>query len=407
MFPEIRTALQQHFQKFPTTPETEEIYRNLLIDLNETVADKIRQGQDQPAAIQETLANLPDLDEILQAVTDNEKTVDHRRLGQLYDHFLALKLVNSSKFSCDHLNQIIISYRQAKISLLPGAAGADLVVNEYCNLARPNTYLSGKNEGDKLKLIQPARVPLAFLRIHVEIIVPADYTGFVYLSNKTGSLHLVDLAGHYILEASTTSGAIRTRNLQLDQIHLQTKSGQINAHDLQGQQLTLQTTSGRIHFSQGQGRGTDGMISILAKSGILTTTELQAAEINLECTSGNISADQLTAQRFHLYARSGEINGQHLSGGGHFENTSGNVNLSFTQIATDLTCINQSGWLKIRFPQTSHYYFHLNNRSGQLVLPEAALYETPRTRHQQHGQLGADPTFKLTAHTSSGLIEVK
>ncbi|WP_261807190.1 DUF4097 domain-containing protein [Lapidilactobacillus luobeiensis] len=408
MFPEIRTALQQHFQQFPTTPETEEFYRNLLVDLNDTVADKISQGLDRPTAIKETLANLPDLDEILQTVTASESgSLDHRRLARLYDHFLALKLVNTSKFSCQHLNQIIITYRQAKISLLPGAAGTELLVNEYCNLARPNTYLTGKNEGDKLKLTQPERVPLAFLRIHVEIIVPADFTGFIYLSNKIGALHLVDLTGHYILEATTASGAIRARNLQLAQIHLQTKSGQITGRQLQSPQLALISTSGRIQINDARGSGPESMISVMAKSGTLNCRRLQAAEINLECTSGSIGAVELTAKRFHFYARSGEINGQRLTGCGHFENTSGNLELGFDQVSGDLNCLNKSGLLKLKLPEKSSYYFQLTNRAGQLVLPENAVYQTPRTRHQQHGQLGPTPTFKVSARTSSGLIEVK
>ncbi|WP_125767276.1 DUF4097 family beta strand repeat-containing protein [Lapidilactobacillus wuchangensis] len=407
MFPEIEETLKKHFSKFNATPETAELYNDLLADLNEATQDRIKQGETPEQAVAASLATLTDLDQILTTITTqpHEDHFDNNQLNRLYDRFFATKLVNSLTYPVDQLNQIFIDYRYAKITLAP-AVSDKLVINEYMNADRPAGYATGKIVGDKLKVEQPRRIPLAILRERIEILIPAQFTGFVYLQNKNGNLQIDDLIGAYILETSLTSGTITSHNLQLNQIHLQTTSGSIQGAFLQAEQIQLISNSGNLKLTESTGVRDNSMISGKVKSGQIHFAHLQADEINVDCTSGNVESEFLTAKQLNLTDHSGNVQGQGLVGSGNFESRSGNLSLSFSQINADLAVTTTSGSVIIKMPTDRAYHFQTTSNSGRVNLPYGATFLTPRQQRQQSGQVGERPQITVTAKTTSGSIKI-
>lgn len=407
MFPEIEQTLKKHFSKFNATPETTELYNDLLADLNEATEDRVNQGETPENAVAASLATLTDLDQILTTIASQPQTThfDNSQLNRLYDRFFATKLVHTLSYSIEQLNQIFIDYRYAKITLAP-TTGDKLIVNEYMNADRTNGYATGKIIGDKLKVEQPRRIPLAILRERIEVLIPNQFTGFVYLQNKNGNLKIDDLSGAYILETSLTNGTITSHNLQLNQIHLQTTSGSIQGVFLQAEQIQLLSNSGDLKLTESTGLHPNSMISGKVKSGQIHFAHLTADEINVECLSGNVDSHTLTAKQLNLTDHSGNVQGQGLVGSGHFTSRSGNLSLSFSQINADLTVITTSGSVVIKMPTDSSYHFQTNSNSGRVSLPYGATYLTPRQQRHQNGLVGENPKITVNAKTTSGSIKI-
>lgn len=405
---QLEQLLRQHFDAFSPNDETEALFASILANLNEEARQKTKKGLPTEQILAEAQHSLTDVDDLLVALSNRcrDKVFDTHQLGRFYDRFFAAKCVHSLHCDVSQLNQIIIDYRLTTV-VVSTSLDDELVVNEYMNHDRKSLYVQKQQDGDKLKLEQKTRGgALAFMKIRVEILIPQSFTGFVYLNTRSGNTIISHLLGNYILEVSSTSGALVGHDLSLSQIHLQSKSGSIKAGELKADQIVMSSTSGAIRCQHAFSPIRTGMISVTARSGNVDLTHLKASELNAETHSGSLSATGLEAAQYHFSAKSGNLVATHLQGSGQFGTTSGNLNLDFDSIDANLIVNSTSGSITVKTPASSEYRINTHSASGNIVLPFSARVDPSQRQHFKLGQLGEAPTFELSAHTQSGNIRL-
>lgn len=282
--------------------------------------------------------------------------------GEYHD---SLNLVNEKRVAVADITDLSISYRSARVKVLPTVGGEDeIIVREYMNHNNAAYNATVTQQGSALS-IEQGKVPFLIpLRVHVQVLVPANYAGNLKLASSSGTVLMAGLAHLGVVNIRITSGSSK-----LDSI--------------QAQALSADVVSGNLVMIQVQVAEQLGM---LVKSGRLKLSAVQAGQYTVTVTSGSIQGVQLI-------------------GGGSWTAKSGTMKLAFSKLTSDLNLSDKSGSIKFSLPRDASYRYELEARSGRVVAPNNAQPEHIADGYQT-GQVGTTPTYTVQGRTTSGSIHL-
>ena len=183
------------------------------------------------------------------------------------------------------------------------------------------------------------------------------------------------------INIESSSGNIKTDNLELKKLDIDTFSGKIELKDVTADKVSLETSSGDI--SAGNIKSDD--IKINTFSGNNNYKSIDAQKVYFESSSGDISLGSVNAEVIEGDTFSGHINAKEVkSKDGKFTTSSGNIIINYAEFKK-VICDTFSGDVKFENAQLNDT--QIETSSGNVAI---SLLE--------------DAEFKLDADSSSGNI---
>ncbi|RRK09847.1 hypothetical protein D1831_10495 [Lactiplantibacillus garii] len=284
-------------------------------------------------------------------------------LAQEYSE--TLPLVNEQRFDAATLTRLTVAYKAAQVKIIPTqGASQEVIVREYMNHKNAAYQSQIEQAGDELKVVQ-GKVPFLIpLRVHVQIHVPADFTGNLTLTNRSG--HLL-VAGFQRLNA----------------LDLQVLSGNAVVSDLHSRALSMDVTSGDAELTN---------LRVINQLGLLVK-------------SGRTRLTTVTAERFIVSVTSGTVRGTALTGGGSWTVKSGSLKLDLAAVVADVHLMAKSGTIKVTVPTDASYAYELESHSGRVVAPKNGT-ATHLADGYQAGRVGVTGQYLIQGQTTSGTIKL-
>ena len=276
-----------------------------------------------------------------------------------------LPLVNERRVAVADLISLTIRYQTAMIKVLPTQETTDeLIVREFMNYNNLAYQAQVSRHGGNLQIVQ-GKVPFLIpLRVHVQILVPAQFTGDLSLASRAGNILVGGLQRLATVALNVTSGSVRVAGLSVTS-------------------MTSDLTSGTM-----------------------TIDHVQIAEqLGLMVKSGRVRLTAVTAASYVASAASGSITGQQLRGGGRWAAKSGSIKLAFAAVTGDTDLIANSGAIKVVMPVSASYRYELESQSGRVVAPRNARVDRQADGYQT-GQVGATGTYLIHGRARSGNIHL-
>lgn len=131
---------------------------------------------------------------------------------------------------------------------------------------------------------------------------------------------------------------------------------------------------------------------------------IRANEATITSTSGNTNIEKLDAGTYKIKATSGDMRLGFLSGSGDIDGTSGNITISYGDIAGYSKVKTTSGNITLTVPKDLSFEFEGYASSGNINGDFAMTYGNDK-KHAS-AQVGTEPYKKLTAEVSSGNINI-
>lgn len=291
---------------------------------------------------------------------DWQSTVAPFNLGLAYQD--NLRLANEQQFSATELTMLTVSYRSARVKVLPTNDDSDdVIIREYMQPNNPAYYAHCSETGTNLTVTQ-GKVPFLIpLRVHVQVLVPASFTGDVTVASKSGTVLIAGLS------------SVKT-------LALKVASGNAELADLTVQTTTVDLASGSL------------------KMGHVQVTD----QCRLLVRSGRVRLAQVSAITFTVKATSGSVTGNDLIGAGDWQAHSGALRLAWQQLTGDLNLDAHSGAIKVSLPATASYRYELESHSGRITTPTRAIRDRVADGYQT-GTVGANAQYQIhgRAHSSS------
>lgn len=132
---------------------------------------------------------------------------------------------------------------------------------------------------------------------------------------------------------------------------------------------------------------------------------LTAQEVSLESTSGNITIGSLYVKSYNLEVTSGNIKIDSLSGSGGAKATSGNVNISYKDIAENSNLSSISGNVILVVPKELSFEFDGACSSGNINSNFDLSYKN-KGKKQATAKVGSGSYKKINARVTSGNINI-
>lgn len=276
-----------------------------------------------------------------------------------------LALVTEQRFAVADIDEISISYRSARVKVLPTVGGDDeIIVREYMNHNNAAYKATTVQTGSALS-IEQGKIPFLIpLRVHAQILIPAKYVGNLKLASASGTVLMAGLK-------------------QLNVVNLRVTSGSCKLDTLSAQALSTDVVSGSLVMAHVQVTDQFGM---LVKSGRLKMAAVQAGQFTVTVISGSIQGIQLV-------------------GGGSWTAKSGAMKLAFDRLTGDLNLSDKSGSIKFSLPRDASYRYELEARSGRVIAPSNSQPEHIADGYQT-GQVGTTPNYTVKGRTTSGSIHL-
>lgn len=189
------------------------------------------------------------------------------------------------------------------------------------------------------------------------------------------------------------------------------------------QDLELVTGSGNIRAEKGFAIETQ-TASIRAGSGNITWRNTGAEDIVLYANSGNIRGDELTGDTsLHTgsgnitvkeitgavtaEAGSGNITIERLSGSCGAEAGSGNLRVNATEVTGDISLHTGSGNQKLELPENTSFSLQVNTGSGNIHTDYDEYLSYNKKGNQAAGQIGDEALCRITSSAGSGNVTIK
>ncbi|MFC6179736.1 DUF4097 family beta strand repeat-containing protein [Lactiplantibacillus daowaiensis] len=277
----------------------------------------------------------------------------------------SLRLANEQRFAVADVQDLAISYRSARVKILPTVGGSDeIIVREYLQPNNSAYYAQITQQGPRLQVAQ-GKVPFLIpLRVHVQIHVPADFAGNLTVQSQSGTVLLAGLT-------------------QLGIVNLQVASGNCDLADLKAQALSADLKSGSLKLSR---------IQVADQFGMLVR-------------SGRIRLASVTAGQFTVNATSGSIQGTGLVGGGSWNAHSGAIRLAFQRLTGDINLNAHSGAIKLATPADASYTYELESHSSRVIAPKRAVKDRIADGYQT-GTVGTTAQVNIHGRAHSGSIQL-
>jgi len=276
-----------------------------------------------------------------------------------------LRLVNEQRFAAAEIDDLSIAYRSATVKVLPTVGGEDeIIVREYMKPNNTAYYAHTSQQGSALS-IEQGKVPFLIpLRVHVQIHVPASYTGDLKLASKSGSVLLAGLKQLQVVNLRITSGSCRVDNVAATAMSADIISGSLKLN-----QVTVTDQFG-----------------MLVKSGRIKLATVQAGQFTVNATSGSIQ-------------------GADVTGSGSWTAHSGSIKLALKQLTGDVNLNAHSGSIKLAMPVDASYRYQLESHSGRVTSPAQAVKEHVADGYQA-GYVGPTAQYLINGRAHSGSIKL-
>lgn len=306
-----------------------------------------------------------DADGINEQEPANTAAPSSRPVNLAGEYVERLPLVNEQRVAVADLASVTISYRSATVKVLPTRGTTDeVIVREYMNYKNPAYQGQVTQRGTDVQIVQ-GKVPFLIpLRVHVQILIPVQFSGKLALNSRSGNVLV---------------GGLK----QLMAVNLQVISGSAQVTAMAATSMVGELTSGG-----------------------LTMDDVQVTEqLELAVKSGRIRLSSVTAGAYAVSATSGSVTGQQLRGGGRWIAKSGSIKLGFATIAGDIDLTANSGSIKVTTPVDSSYRYELESQSGRVLAPKHATVEHQADGYQT-GRVGQIGTYLIHGRARSGTIHL-
>ena len=130
-------------------------------------------------------------------------------------------------------------------------------------------------------------------------------------------------------------------------------------------------------------------------------------EFLAETVSGEIMLHDITAGQLRFNTVSGEITATGITGKTNAESVSGEMELSYSELVSDVKANSVSGDINISIPETSQFIFTAGSVSGHIETFVDKYFSYDKRKKNVKGRYGENPSFEISIETVSGEIEVE
>ncbi|MDA3845950.1 MAG: DUF4097 family beta strand repeat-containing protein [Vallitaleaceae bacterium] len=201
------------------------------------------------------------------------------------------------------------------------------------------------------------------------------------------------------LIVTVSSGNIMIEDVSSTDMNVKASSGNIVVNDISTDQLELSASSGNIEvFSI----DADNMLKAVTSSGRITIDGITCDELVLRATSGNISGEDIIANMTSADTSSGRLSLNGEMGEGEFGASSGNVEVTYTEIQGDIEAHASSGNVRFSIPKDTEFELFAEFSSGNFNT-DFDLDHVDVGDHQYYGETkDANLGIQINISTSSG-----
>lgn len=273
------------------------------------------------------------------------------------------KPANEIHFSLDGIENLTISYDEEDI-LFTESEGDDLIIKEYMTENKKSYYAKVQQSKHNIQ-ISEGKKPFfksGFSR-YIEVYLPASYQENLTITSTNGKLDLsetdLELSG---LRKDCTSGSVSLKEVIASDVH------------------------------------------ISSTRGILEIGSITAENIRLETTSGKAVCDELEGNVSYI-STSGDLKVKSARGSGSYTaNNSGKLDVTYTEIAGNLSLYNKNDDIRLTLPKGLEFDFCAAAKNGSIATSFQEILTAQGKTVQ--GTVGKNPTASVEVQTKNGNIEV-
>ena len=304
------------------------------------------------------------------------RTADKREGSVFFSLFGNAELRNTIELPLSEMDQLSIAYSSKNLKVYP-TDGDKVIIKEYLISDKEEAKATVTTEADAkdptisraVTVTGGSTTVITFFYMgageRIEIYLPKEGLKSLSLHTSSGNISAEDTLTVKAeeLSVSASSGNIKWRGSEAEQITIETSSGNINAEKLTGE-MSFHAGSGNMKL-----QGLTGKISAGTGSGNITIEEF-AGEGTLEAGSGNIKVEAK------------EING-------------------------DLSVKTQSGNSKLELPEDLSFSLEVQTGSGNINtnFEDALSYNSKG--NQASGSVGENPSCKISVEAGSGNVKIE
>lgn len=272
-------------------------------------------------------------------------------------------LVNTLTYDAADFQSLRFDYDADDIYVLK-SDNDKIVVKEYMNEDQKKYYARTNAQDGELLITEGERPRGSGFKAYLEIYIPVDYKSNLSLHSTTGTINsavALNLSG--IFSVDTTSGIIEVSN---------TKTAKIKA---------------------------------ISTNGTLKFENIEAGEISVQATNATTVMDQISGT-INYQSKEGGLTATGISGSGSFH-ASGNgvIDLSFTNVKSDISVYSKNGTLTITLPSDLDFKFSALTREG--TIDSSFADDLTITDNTAIGDVGASPDITVELETRNGDIKVE
>lgn len=187
------------------------------------------------------------------------------------------------------------------------------------------------------------------------------------------------------LELITGSGNISAKDgfaIETEKASVQAGSGNVRWQNTKADEIILYANSGNVH-----GNGLTGNANIHTGSGNITIKDISGV-VKAEAGSGNITVEK-------------------LSGACEAKAGSGNLRVEAVEVTGDITLHTGSGNQRLELPEGISCSMDIHTGSGNIITDYDEFLGFNNKRNEAEGQVGDEMVYKITARTGSGNVTIK
>ncbi len=274
----------------------------------------------------------------------------------------AISLVNTLTFDTEDFDSLRLDYDADDLQLLESDSNK-VVVKEYMNENKKSYYARTYRQNGVQVITEGRRPRRSSFESYIELYIPKDYTGSLSLHSTSGTIQseiALNLSGDFSVD--TTSGRVIISNTKAAKIGASSTNGSLSFENTAADEISVTTTNAITSLKQ-----VNGVIRYQSKGGKLTASELLG--------SGSFNA-------------SGE----------------GSIDLSFTDVTSDIFAYSKNGTLTVALPKELAFKFSATTKEGSIDTSFAD--QLAITENTSAGIVGASPDITIELETRNGAIKV-
>lgn len=189
-----------------------------------------------------------------------------------------------------------------------------------------------------------------------------------------------------------------------DSIQINTSSGDIRTEDLEVKDLNMKTSSGDIESFGGK---VESILTINTLSGDITANNITADRIAMSTKSGDIEANDNQAQKIQLETTSGDVEcTNQIAGELKVDTTSGDIEIDGKEVAGNIIVESTSGDVELDFTTITSVEVDYKSNSGDGQVKINGMEFKENSEHRIIGKIGGGE-HNLTIRTTSGDFRLK